>query len=534
MFSFYPQEGAKYRFNYEKLAHELNKAQEANDFSGAMKKIRAMSQEDLFFLMYFTLGISEVNHPWLVARINEVNDLRHKTLDVWARYHWKSRTITVAGTIQDVIRDPLHRVCIFSHTKSIAKDFLRSIKTIMETNGLLKTAFADIIPYNPINQKGWMWSLDDGLQLKNGDGMGGYIMASGLIDSMPTGKHFTRRIYDDVVTRDSVATLEQRRKVAECVKLSHALGDPFKGTHCFIGTRYHWGDYYGELISSKEYKVREYACTHNGEYPLKPEGAVDEVQQMGDGISILYPQEHIWDEFKLMGADTFAAQMLLNPIKADERGFNVDWLKYYDTRPHTRNFIFVDPAGEKKEDSDYTVMWVVGIDTRGYYYVLDCVRDRLNLLEKQQKLFALVEKWRVLKVYYEKYSIQGDIEYIKEKQTTEGCHFAIEPVGGTRLTKEERILKLQPLFQEGKIIFPPAIWYTDVKGKRHNLVEDFITEEYVEFPVSQYRDMLDALARIRDEKVRIAGPTYIEPHVETKYNPLKIEPEYSDAGWLNQ
>lgn len=482
------------------------------------------------------LGWKDINHPWLVDRFNEVNDNRHKTLDVWSRYHWKSSCITIAGTIQDVLRDPLTRACIFSHTKSIAKDFLRRIKTIFETNGLLISAFEDVIPFNPVNTKGLMWSLDDGLQIMKGRDVGGYIMASGLIDSMPTGKHFTRRIYDDVVTRESVSTSDQRTKVAEAVKLSHALGDPKNGTHCFIGTRYHFGDFYGELIRSGEYLVREYACTHNGEYPAKPQDAKDEVMPLGDGEAVLYPQDHIWNEFKLMGTSTFAAQMLMNPIKADEKSFDINWIKYYDTRPHTRNFIFVDPAGAKKEGSAYTVMWVIGVDKRNYYYILDCVRERLDLQGKQRELFRLVDKWNVVRVYYERYSMQADIEYIEEKKRSEGFYFQLQEVGGTRLTKDERILKLQPLFQEGRIIFPQSIPYTAANGKRRNLVEDFIMEEYNEFPVSQYKDMLDALARLRDEKVRITGPSYVEPDVQGTDNPLlrwHRQRTEGGASWMN-
>ncbi len=808
-FIFHPVEGAKYRRNYEKIARDLNVFRDKNDWKKAIELIRKLCWDDLFFLMYFVLGWGDMNHPWLVDRANEVNDNRHKTLDVWSRYHYKSSIITVAGTIQDALRDPMIRGCIFSHTKSIAKDFLRRIKTILETNGLLAAAFEDVIPANPMNTKGWLWSLDDGLQLKCGNEIGGTLQASGLIDSMPTGKHFTRRIYDDVVTREAVSTSEQRNKVSECVRLSHALGDPKNGTHCFIGTRYHFGDFYGELIRGGGYTVREYACTHNGAFPAKPVGVEDDVSPLGDGRAVLYTQDHIWEEFKNMGTATFAclpaytrilmgdfsikpihqirageevlgirqgcdgektrfvkslvkntfkkeaalqtvclsngdevdctpdhkwwsgrwrsneqrndyspvglgyhnlssmtkvfdfrvgydllsdeqkraadylagmidgegsvsgglvtitqshehnprvckkiedtldllgiqygvyirsaesqqkynrgaqastiyylkggrqmmlrlinicdcvkrdkiidglllkschvlrrgaefrvkidsiikrpglhevfaletetgnyiaegyvssnSQMLMDPIKADEKAFDVNWIRYYNNstaRPHTRNFIFADPAGSKKEGSAYTVMWVVGVDQRNYYYILDCVRDRLDLQQKQRKLFDLVAKWKVIKVYYEKYSMQGDIEYIEEKKREEGFHFPIEEVGGTRLSKDERILKLQPLFQEGRMIFPEKLPYTDCNGKLRNLVDDFIMEEYNEFPVSQYKDMLDALSRLRDEKVKVAGPAYVEPATHETDNPiLRWHRQSKDASngnsWLN-
>ena len=117
-FIFHPVEGAKYRRNYEKIAHDLNVFRDKNDWKKAIELIRKLCWDDLFFLMYFVLGWGDMNHPWLVDRANEVNDTRHKTLDVWSRYHYKSSIITVAGTIQDALRDPMIRGCIFSHTKS--------------------------------------------------------------------------------------------------------------------------------------------------------------------------------------------------------------------------------------------------------------------------------------------------------------------------------------------------------------------------------------------------------------------------------
>lgn len=532
-FIFHPVEGAKYRQDYEKLTAELNGYQEKGNWESAVRMLRTHVWDDIFFLMYFILGIHAVNHPWLVDRINEVQNKRHRTLDLWARFHFKSSILTLATTIQDVLRNPEARICIFSHTRDISKAFLRRIKQTFETNGLLYTAFSDIIPENPA-KRAIKWTEDEGLVLnRKGSYLESTIEAWGLIDHMPTGKHFTRRIYDDPVSPDTTRTKMQRDKLEEAFDLSHGLADP-KGSVCVIGTRYHYGDLYAKLIKSGEWEVRRYPGTLQGNYPAKPEDATDDFFPMGNDVPVLYSPKEMWQFFKDMGAAVFASQMLLDPIKADERGFDIGWMRYYHERPHTRNFIFVDPAGEKKADSAFTVMWVVGVDQRNYYYILDCVRDRLDLSQKQKNLFALVEKWRALRVFYEKYSMQGDIEYIEEKKKETGVHFSIEPVGGSSLSKDERILKLQPLFQEGRIVFPPAIWYNDRDGKRHNLVEDFITDEYIDYPLSKYKDMLDALARLRDEKVRISGPVYVNPEVQVnKRNPLKEWAEVNTNAWLN-
>src|SRR5690348_14400817 len=75
----------------------------------------------------------------------------------------------------------------------------------------------------------------------------------------------------------------------------------------------------------------------------------------------------------------------------------------------------------------------------------------------------------------------------------------IKPVGGC-LSKIDRIKRLMPLFEQGKIILLPHCRRTIYDGTTPDLVQDFIEQEYTAFPVSQHDDMLDALSRICGEK----------------------------------
>lgn len=519
-FNFTPVDGCKYRNDYEKITYELNKCYENGDWRRAGSLIRSNCLDDLFFLMYFVGGIKDINHPFIVDRINEYHDVETKSLNLWFRLGYKSSIITVWGMIQELLRRNIEAT-IFSHTRDIAKVFLRRIKIILETNGLLKAAFYDKIPENPQDKKGLVWDMNVHLQLIDGMRYGSSISAYGLVDGLPTGIHPKYIVYDDVIERKAVSTAEQREKAADAFKHSFGLHDK-DARFRIVGTRYHFADLYGELIASKEYKVHCYPVTHNGEFPAKPETAQDDVVALGDGKAVFYDQEYIWQKFKDMGRDVFSTQMLMNPIKADERTFDVQWLKFYDKQIATRNYIFVDPASSAKRDSSYTVMWVVGVANKGYFYIKDCVRDRLTLQERKEKLFYLVEKWNAIKVFYEKYSMQADIEYMQEKQKEDGFYFTIVPVGGVKLTKDERILQLQPLFQEGRIIFPHTLYYVDIKGKKHNIIEEFITEEYVDFPLCATKDMLDCLARIRDKDVKLVHEVHKENvKIERLPNPLR-------------
>jgi len=147
---FVPQLGTDYKYDFEKIAAELTEYAESNE-KKFIHFARFWCQESLFFLMYFILR-TPVNHPWIVDRINDVERCNDRTLDLWAREHWKSSIITYGLNIQNILQDPDVRIGIFSHTRAIAKSFLRRIKLTLESNELLKYLFPDILYETPQSQ----------------------------------------------------------------------------------------------------------------------------------------------------------------------------------------------------------------------------------------------------------------------------------------------------------------------------------------------------------------------------------------------
>lgn len=188
------------------------------------------------------------------------------------------------------------------------------------------------------------------------------------------------------------------------------------------------------------------------------------------------------------------------PIGGGE--FKREWLCHYTNPPATGSkVILVDPAsGKHKDRGDYTSMWVLAPGADGNFYALDSVRDRLNLTERSQKLFELVRKWKPALVGYEQYGLQADIEFIRSEQERQQHRFRIVELGGG-IKKEDRIRRLIPLFEMGRMWFPKTLMRTSSDGVLHDLVEDFIEQEYLAFPVSAHDDSIDCLARMCDEVV---------------------------------
>src|SRR5690606_6371510 len=119
----------------------------------------------LFFLLTVACKRRDVNHPWVYDRCREVEAEPNGRLDLWAREHFKSTIITFGKSIQDILNDPNITIGIFSHTRPIAKAFLKQIKTELEQNTFLKKRFPEILYEDP-QKESPRWSLDEGIRVK--------------------------------------------------------------------------------------------------------------------------------------------------------------------------------------------------------------------------------------------------------------------------------------------------------------------------------------------------------------------------------
>jgi len=455
--------------------------------------LRRLCLEDLFFLISRGCKRQDLNNDWLYARCREVEAEPNGYIDLWSREHYKSTIITYGLTIQDILNNPDLTVGIFSHTRPIAKAFLSQIKREFELNTFLQGLFPEILYPNPQKQSP-KWSLDDGIIVKRRTNpKEATIEAHGLVDGQPTSKHYSLMVYDDVVTKESVSTGDMIKKVTNSFELSLNLGAQ-GGVKRYIGTRYHANDTYSTIMKRGTAIPRLYPATDDGTFKGKP---------------VLLSQESFDEKVRDMGSYTASCQLLQNPLADNAMGFNRDWIMQYSMlRDYSQwNFyILVDPAGEKKKDNDYTVMVVIGLAPDGNYYLVDGLRDRMNLTERTNALFRLHRKWLPKATGYEKYGMQSDIEHIKYIQDkVENYRFHIEELGGST-PKNDRIRKLVPVFENRRFFIPFSMPFKTVDDKLVDFVRVFLEDEYDTFPVSSHDDMFDCIARIMDEKLNAVFP----------------------------
>jgi phage terminase large subunit-like protein len=478
--------------------------------------ITKLCLEDLFFLLTIGCKRRDIDKDWLYERCREVEAYPDGNLDLWAREHYKSTIITFGLSIQDLLRDPDNTcIGIFSHTRPIAKGFLGQIKTELEQNVFLKNLFPEILYSEPQKQSP-KWSLDAGLRVKRSTNpKEESVEAWGLVDGQPTSKHFTVLVYDDVVTRESVTTPDQIKKVTEAWELSLNLAAQ-GGRKRYIGTRYHVNDTWRTIIDRGSATPRLHPATKGGKI---------------DGEPVFMPKELLAEKRRDMGPYTFGTQMLQDPVADKAMSFKIDWLKFYDQLGDVtrwNKYILVDPASKKKKTSDYTVMMVIGLGPDNNYYLLEGVRDRLNLTQRASRLFELHRKHQPIAVGYESYGLQSDVEHMEYVMEKENYRFNIVELGGG-LAKEDRIQKLIPIYEQKRFFLPKKQTYIDYEGRFLDFVQVFIDNEFSAFPVCIHDDMLDCMARILDPTL---GAIFPKPAPKEDEIKQFFQSGFDSNGWM--
>ena len=502
--------------------------------------VRWLGRNDRFYLLAVLLHRPDAFKPWLYDRSREVEADPDDCLDLWAREHYKSTIITFAGIIQEVVRNPEITVGIFSHTKPVARKFLIQIKTELETNQDLIQTYPDVFYAEP-KKEAPKWSEEKGITVRRqSNPKEATVEAHGLVDGQPTGAHFLLRVYDDVVTRESVGTPEQVAKTTSAWELSDNLGargEDGKSRRWHIGTRYSYADTYQAIIEKKVLKQRIYPATEDGTV---------------DGKPVFLPVE-VWEEKKrTQGLAVLAAQMLQNPAAGAQALFKKEWLRFADVRPGTLNvYILCDPASSRKKGSDRTAMAVIGIDSARNKYLLDGFHHRMSLSERWIALSGLRRVWmnmpgvQSVKVGYERYGSTADLEYFEEKMIRAKDEWEIHelswPKDGTA-SKYDRIQRLEPDFRAGtfylaavtqgitknqqRVIDAGQKWriFTPTKRTDENrqvyALNKTLLDEFLVYPFAIHDDFLDACSRIYD--IEAVPPILIDERM--------LEPEVFSDG----
>lgn len=390
-------------------------------------------------------------------------------------------------------RNPQLSTILASHTGELAEAWGRKIR-----NGMQDPEFAEVFPGIGVagdNASAGRWATN-----KDGE-----FFAAGVGGSI-TGRRADLGIIDDPVKNREDADSERiRQKTWEWYTNDFLTRLKPGAKQVLIMTRWHEDDLAGRLLEREREKW-----------------LVIKIPMIAGPKDLLGREEgeRLWKEWftddmieaAQADARSWISLYQQEPRPTEGAEFKRSWINRYASPPKIMNkILLVDPAGDpakakgNRKKSDFTAMWVVGLGSDENAYLLDGLRDRLNLTQRADAVFALHKKHKPMQVRYEQYGLQADVEHIKSEMERRQYRFAIKEVGG-KVEKNARIRRLIPWFEGGRIWLPMEMRRETVLGTSYDVISDFIEHEYATFPVGRNDDSFDCLARLAEPGLTLPYP----------------------------
>ena len=185
-----------------------------------------------------------------------------------------------------------------------------------------------------------------------------------------------------------------------------------------------------------------------------------------------------------------------------------NWWRTYppDMKPErfTSLIIAADTAFKAKQNSDYSVMMVMGLDSNGDIYLVDAIRERFEFPDLKRRMIMLNNEWRgrgLRGIYVEdKASGQSLIQELKRESGVSVIPYRVAS------DKVSRLNAVLPLIEGGRVFLPEVAPWLDP-----------FMDECQTFPSGKHDDMVDALSMGLDVLARTSttGSYYVPPAFST-------------------
>ncbi len=446
------------------------------------------------------------------------------------RGHLKSSICNAAYTAWEVIRNPEIRVLIVSHKADDAMKFVQWARSYLEADGVTRY-FPEI--HATLNRSGrpQKWSGKGLLVERKGQYKEDTVEYSSH-DAQVTGRHYDLIIFDDIVTKDSVATPDLIQKTKEYHEHCQALLEP-GAREMMIGTRYDFSDLYGTIIETPElnaeYDIVVKSCYDKKGKPILPTRFTEAEGDIADPDDPESARKSLPAVKRKMGTWVYACQYENNPVPTDLQVFKPDWIQVIDRLPDgdLRWFRVCDLSSEKETKVSWTAIVTGAVDHDSNVYVTDIFWGNFTgqkIIDELIRGQQVDPAKRPVRVGMEPGPYERSLKpFIRHAMREHKTHIPWVWLKGqqSETNKEERIRGLQPWFENGMIYF--------LRNCRNR---DKAEEELIRFPRFKRKDIIDAMAQI--EHIMFPGKkpeTKAALQVEDWLDPALIQGEQT---WIGQ
>lgn len=416
-----------------------------------------------------------------------------KRLLLVPRDHQKSHVIAVAASWH-ITREPCSTINYVSANDDLVLAQIMVIKSVLKSpqhralwpNMLNYVSTRGVNKHKPVEENVWQqWQFMVDHPDRKDKGVRDPTVRGATVKSGSTGMHSTITIFDDLVTDENYASETSRADVIKCYK-SFAKINTTGSLMFAVGTRYGPHDLYNTLIE----QMVEIGDELFPAWDVFERVVEDSVSRTGDG-NFVWPRMQLadgqWHGFDIRelaekkadclidgDASNFYAQYYNDPnhdgladIKRDNfkyfeerdlRKDNGQW--YYQDKPlkltAAADLAWTDSTHKMAKRRDFTALVVLGVDSEGYYYVLDLQRFQTDKPEVYyKKIIELHEYWEFRKIVIETNSAGKFVKhYIETQVRLSGSYLSVE--GKTHVShegrKQERIDQvLLPRYRNGDI-----------------------------------------------------------------------------------
>ena len=445
--------------------------------------IRSLAKRDLKFLcgqfLYKEKLIWDAVHDDVEVMLKKQSQ---RKCIVLPRDHSKSSFVTIAWSIQQILRNPNVRILIANGVWDQARKFLLEIKGYLESSDL-KYFFGDFVSSR--------WNSDDIIvRQRTKPFKEPTIMTTG-VEAESTGARADIIIADDLMGSQNFDSPEKREKVKRFRRSLQHLLEP-GGIFVDIMTRWHLDDTYAEIMEKENrfYDVMVRKIVEDGKliYPQKFSKRFDPVHK-----EFVPAPGHCMDYVDYLKGkfppDEWSSQYLNEPISTENQVFKPEMFKHWNERPDGLYIAMgVDLAISQVAGSDWTALVVMGMDAKRRLYVLDYMRGKWGPSDTVKNIFDMQERWRPVVVGMETNGFQRTYKLaVEAEMRARNRYFAVAEIrNGPDKSKEWRIKKMEPFYRGGLVSH--AAW---MKGKDFEM-------ELLTFPKGRNDDMIDAAAMTLD------------------------------------